>query len=701
MKCPISNLLGRSWRDLMVCPSYTGIKVIGGIREFSREEYGVYVKRILPGGVAYFDGRLHPGDQILEVNGDSLLGVSSDRAVDILRTASATSRMCLLIARDDEARKEFSELLEKYGSHSDTGSARSSPIMHRSRFLESTSSESSSLSQSPLLLSPASSYGPFLGSNILSPHSTAYDSGIQNISVAKSTGLGLVICGGSNRQEGPMVYVQEMLPNGDGYRDGRLRVGDQLVAINKESMVGITDEEARRILTRSRFRQDSCTDVSFVPSGGRIPGVSGSSSSPSSQHKFLGNGLDSCRLKVHVRSPECRHENHVPFSSPDICPPELTVSAPVSPPYHGAPTGNKHKVSLDPHVRLKEDKVELILQFLGLDIPDEKKRELHQGLITDCQGTIAYGDFLQVLRGCLQDELEIAGLDYSSLLFTHYEVANLLDTSAFHCPVTKETDVTSCSDSLELEQLQEEVSDLRKEVRRLEVLLRETENSKRATEDELHRLNQKVLGVLSQNRCLQNKLQGAELAQCQAHSAEHDYEEVIHLLEAEITELKSQMPGKKKQMASAIHEGLDPNRRLSLSDCQLRKSELTRKHLEISNKRLLGFVQKIQKVLTTSLQLTDEMRVSNLENRENKSTLNVPLPSAELLVTEVSDILESCNFTSFTCGDFLKNDRTLYPPGPSNQKIIWPPPPCPPPTHNPGRCKDLVCTANESEDKTA
>ncbi|MEE6497613.1 hypothetical protein FKM82_002788 [Ascaphus truei] len=491
-----------------------------------------------------------------------------------------------------------------------------------------------------------------------------------------------------------------VLPNStadisDLSQDGRLRVGDQLVAINKESMVGITDEEARRILTRSRFRQDSCTDVSFVPSGGRIPGVSGSSSSPSSQHKFLGNGLDSCRLKVHVRSPECRHENHVPFSSPDICPPELTVSAPVSPPYHGAPTGNKHKVSLDPHVRLKEDKVELILQFLGLDIPDEKKRELHQGLITDCQGTIAYGDFLQVLRGCLQDELELAGLDYSSLLFTHYEVANLLDTSAFHCPVTKETDVTSCSDSLELEQLQEEVSDLRKEVRRLEVLLRETENSKRATEDELHRLNQKVLGVLSQNRCLQNKLQGAELAQCQAHSAEHDYEEVIHLLEAEITELKSQMPGKKKQMASAIHEGLDPNRRLSLSDCQLRKSELTRKHLEISNKRLLSFVQvkkctqaslccecirnaflvstigtpsfqiillqnhlyglcypgntilvkgKIQKVLTTSLQLTDEMRVSNLENRENKSTLNVPLPSAELLVTEVSDILESCNY---------------------------------------------------------
>ncbi|KAG9465376.1 hypothetical protein GDO78_018420 [Eleutherodactylus coqui] len=86
------------------CINGLGIKVIGGLREFSSEEYGVYVKRILPGGVAFSDGRLLPGDQILEVNGESLLGVSNDRAVDILRMASATGYMRLLIARDEEAR---------------------------------------------------------------------------------------------------------------------------------------------------------------------------------------------------------------------------------------------------------------------------------------------------------------------------------------------------------------------------------------------------------------------------------------------------------------------------------------------------------------------------------------------------------------------------------------------------------------------
>ncbi|XP_071975902.1 syntaxin-binding protein 4-like isoform X1 [Engystomops pustulosus] len=681
------------------CVNGLGIKVIGGLREFCREEYGVYVKRILPGGVAYSDGRLQPGDQILEVNGESLLGISNDRAVDILRMASATGYMRLLIARDDEARKEFSELLEKCSSHSDTGSSRSSPIMHSSRYLESTSSESSSRSQSPLLLSPASSHSQFGGSSGVSSYSTASDLGVQNISIHKSTGLGLVIGGGSNRQEGPMVYVQEVLPDGDGFRDGRLRSGDQLLSINKDSMIGVTNEEAKRILARARFRQDSCTDVSFIPNTGRIPSVSGSSSSSSLQHRMMGNGLAPCRLKVHVRSPECRHENNVPSSSPDICPPELTISAPVSPPNHRTSAGNKQKVSLDPHVRIKEEKLDLVLQFLGMDVSDEKRRELRQGLITDCQGTVAYGDFLQALRDGLQDELDDAGLDSSSILFTHYEAANLLDTCAFHSPITKEMDVPGFFDSLDLEKLQDEVSELKLEVRRLKVLLREAETNKKEAEEELEKINQKVIGLLSENRSLQNKLQVVELAQRQSHSAEHDYEEVIHLLETEISELKSQMSGKKKLMAIEVQEGMDLNRRLSLSDCQLRKSEVTRKHLEVSNKKLLNFVQKIQKILSASLQLHVEKRAGDVEDGPGESPLTVCLPSAHMLATEVTDILESCTTCPFSCGDFHKYNRTTYQPGPSNRKDSWSSSPSPLSTHNLSRSEDVLYTAKGSKDK--
>ncbi|XP_074988905.1 syntaxin-binding protein 4 isoform X3 [Caretta caretta] len=601
--------------DFYDCANGLGIKVIGGIKELTREEYGVYVKRILPGGVAYADGRLQPGDQILEVNGDSLIGVTSERAVDILRTASATNHMRLLIARDDDARREFSELLEKFGSHSNTESARSSPVHQGgSRYLESTSSGSSSRSQSPLLLSPANSHGPLIGNSAHSPHSSSHyslESGIQCISIAKSSGLGLTISGGSNRPEGPMIYVQELMPEGDCYRDGRLRPGDQLIAINKDSLVGSTYEEARKILAKTKCRHEGNTEVAFIPGRGRLhPGLSVHNSIQSPPPKAMGNGVSSCRLKVHVRSPETRQENlfPVPSPSPDICPPELTISAPASPSGQRAASGSKPKVALDPHIRLKDGKLELTF------------------------------------------------------------------------------DSVSCTDGEELEQLQLEMTDLRQEVQRLKSLLKEVESSKKSMEYELQRLNQKALDFLSENRTLHSKLQVAEVVQQQAHSAEQDYEEVIHLLEAEITELKTQLVGKKTKHVSEAEGGiLELKRRLSLADGQLRKSEVMRKRLEICNRKLLLFVQNVHRVLSTPSQLPDETRVnSRTEEDKTEANLDASLPSPDLLdllISEAKELLEPilANTTKdvlpYNWDECLTGEGSLNYKDHLHQETTWPPPP--------------------------
>ncbi|NWV76174.1 STXB4 protein, partial [Dasyornis broadbenti] len=442
--------------------------------------------------------------------------------------------------------------------------------------------------------------------------SYSIDSGIQSISIANSSGLGLTISGGSNRPDGPMIYVQELLPDGDCSKDGRLRPGDQLIAINRDSLVGSTHEEARKIIEKAKFRHEGSTEVAFIPGRGRLhPGLSVHNNIPSPPPKAVGNGLSSCRLKVHVRSPEVALSSlaldtsrdpgaataalgtlsefcfaDASFLYPNV--PLLTFifdfSAPASASNYKAASGTKPKVALDPHIRLKDGKLEMVLQYLGLDVTEEKKRQLRQSLTTDSQGTVAYGDVLQALRDLMQEELDEAGLDSSSMLFTQHEVANLLDTSAFHSPTF---DALNCNGNEDLEQLQLEMTDLRHEVRRLKSLLKEVESSKKSMEDELQRLNQKALGFLSENRTLHSKLQMAEVVQRQAHSAEQDYEEVIHLLEAEIAELKMQLAGKK-----AKHEDiLELKRQLSLADGQLRKSEVSRKRLEICNRKLLLFVQ--------------------------------------------------------------------------------------------------------------
>jgi len=83
------------------------VKIIGGYREQSGEEFGIFIKRVLPGGVAALDGmfflskspmnvftlilwmmddvpfclsgRLRAGDLILDVNNMNLGGVTNEK----------------------------------------------------------------------------------------------------------------------------------------------------------------------------------------------------------------------------------------------------------------------------------------------------------------------------------------------------------------------------------------------------------------------------------------------------------------------------------------------------------------------------------------------------------------------------------------------------------------------------------------------
>uniref|UniRef100_A0A3B4V0E0 Si:dkeyp-72e1.9 n=1 Tax=Seriola dumerili TaxID=41447 RepID=A0A3B4V0E0_SERDU len=525
------------------------IKVIGGVKELTGEEFGVYVKRILPGGLASSDGNLLPGDQILEVNGDSLVGVTSE-AVDILRAASATNHMRLLIARDEEAR-EFAELLEKYGSNGSTGSTRNSPIQ-QGRYLDSTSSGSSSRSQSPLLLSPAGSQNMYNNSGPMLRSLHPGEGVIQLLSVARSSSFGITIGGGSNKPDGPAVFIQEVLSGGDCHRDGRLRPGDQLIAINKESLIGVTHEEAKSMLNKVKF-QDSTVEIAFIPGKGLFPS---STSLHNGVQRAAGNSYNSGRLKVHIRSPE---EEPAPVSSPspDICPPDIQISSSSQ----RSPTEAKPKITLDPYIRLKSDKLDLALSFLGLDITEEKRKKLRQNLTTDPQGTVAYG-FVEATRSVFQENLEELGLGSGPFMFSYHEAASLMDTSAFHSPV----------------------------------MLKDMEHSKKTLEEELQKTSeQKACLTVEENTRLKSRLQAAEAeaVQRQTSSAEQDYEEVIQLLEAEIRDLKNQLASKRQARVEATKEDvLELNRRLTTFDCQLRKSELSRKHLELSNKKLLGFAQR-------------------------------------------------------------------------------------------------------------
>ncbi|XP_037400561.1 syntaxin-binding protein 4 isoform X2 [Pygocentrus nattereri] len=616
------------------CENGLGIKVIGGVKELTGEEFGVYVKRILPGGLASSDGHLQPGDQILEVNGESLIGVTSERAVDILRAASSTNHMRLLIARDEEARREFAELLEKYGSNGSTGSTRNSPIQHAGRYLDSTSSGSSSRSQSPLLLSPAGSQSAYNNTGpLLRSLSHPGEGVIQLISVARCSSLGISIGGGSNKPDGPAVFIQEVLSGGDCHRDGRLRPGDQLIAINKESLIGVTYEEAKSTINKVKFSQDPVVEIAFIPGKGSFPS---SGSLHNGVQRAVGNGFSSSRLKVHVRSPEIRADEPAPSSSPDVCPPDIQVSASST---QRSSTVPKPKITLDPHIRLRSEKLDLALSYLGLDVTEEKRRQLRESLSTDPQGTVAYGDFVEATRSVYHDKLEEAGLAQGPFMFSYHEAASLMDTSAFHSP-TYESECSSSSE--EMEQFQSEVKQLQLQMKQLKGLLKDTENSKKTLEEELQKTAEKATVTVEENKSLKTRLQVAEAVQRQTNSAEQDYEEVIQLLEAEIKDLKDQLAGKKRRSTEVTKEEMmELNKRLSIIDSQLRRSEVSRKHLELSNKKLLGFAQNVHKVLSTTSLLGTENGSTRSSPATDSPDTPSPIPDhAYQLAAEAKELLD-------------------------------------------------------------
>ena len=69
-----------------------GLSIVAG-RGTGQQQLGIYIKSVVKGGSADLDGRLQAGDQLLSVDGYSLVGITQDRAAEILMRTSHTVRL--------------------------------------------------------------------------------------------------------------------------------------------------------------------------------------------------------------------------------------------------------------------------------------------------------------------------------------------------------------------------------------------------------------------------------------------------------------------------------------------------------------------------------------------------------------------------------------------------------------------------------
>ncbi|XP_059585136.1 partitioning defective 3 homolog isoform X12 [Alligator mississippiensis] len=178
----------------------------------------IYVKNILPRGAAIQDGRLKAGDRLIEVNGVDLTGKTQEEVVSLLRSTKMGGTVSLLIFRQEEAFHPRELNAEQSQSH----------------IPKETKAE-----EEDLVLTPDGTR------EFLTFEVPLNDSG--------SAGLGVSVKGNRSKENHADlgIFVKSIINGGAASKDGRLRVNDQLIAVNGESLLGKTNQDAMETLRRS------------------------------------------------------------------------------------------------------------------------------------------------------------------------------------------------------------------------------------------------------------------------------------------------------------------------------------------------------------------------------------------------------------------------------------------------------------------
>ncbi|XP_054439138.1 multiple PDZ domain protein isoform X13 [Pteronotus mesoamericanus] len=176
-----------------------GFGIVGG------KATGVIVKTILPGGVADQHGRLCSGDHILKIGDTDLAGMSSEQVAQVLRQCG--NRVRLMIAR---------------GAIEDPAA----PTM------------SSSPSSTPEMRVDASTQK--------SEENETFD-----VELTKNVqGLGITIAGyiGDKKLEPSGIFVKSITKSSAVEHDGRIQIGDQIIAVDGTNLQGFTNQQAVEVL---------------------------------------------------------------------------------------------------------------------------------------------------------------------------------------------------------------------------------------------------------------------------------------------------------------------------------------------------------------------------------------------------------------------------------------------------------------------
>ncbi|XP_039399615.1 multiple PDZ domain protein isoform X14 [Mauremys reevesii] len=188
-----------------------GVSIAGGVGS-PLGDVPIFIAMMHPNGVAAQTQKLRVGDRIVNICGTSTEGMTHSQAVSLLKNASGTVELQVVAGGDVSVV---------------TGQQQDPPASS----LSFAGLTSSSIFQDDL--------GPPQYKTI------TLDRG--------QDGLGFSIVGGYGSPHGDLpIYVKTVFAKGAAAEDGRLKRGDQIIAVNGQSLEGVTHEEAVALLKRTK-----------------------------------------------------------------------------------------------------------------------------------------------------------------------------------------------------------------------------------------------------------------------------------------------------------------------------------------------------------------------------------------------------------------------------------------------------------------